>query len=145
MDPSVVSATAALVGASMGGLASFGSSWMTQRTQLRDQRIQIERSRREQLFSEFINEASRLYADALTHEKNDVCDLVRLYALVGRIRLMSAPNVVQCAAATLNTIIDTYLAPNRDLHELRVIAASGEMNFLQDFSEACRAELAGIL
>ena len=32
-------------------------------------------------------EASRLYGDALSHQKDDVSDLVYLYALVAKIRL----------------------------------------------------------
>jgi len=35
MDAAYLSALSALGGATIGGLASFGSSWLTQRTQLR--------------------------------------------------------------------------------------------------------------
>lgn len=145
MDTSFVSGAAALAGAAIGGLASFFSSWMTQTVQLRDSNLQRERSRREALFAEFIQEASRLYADALSHEKDDVCDLVQLYALVGRIRLAATAPVVQAAEETMNVIIDTYLQPNRSLHQLRESLREGNMNFLLGFGEACRAELAGIM
>jgi hypothetical protein len=143
MDTSLVSGAAALAGAAIGGLASFFSSWMTQTVQLRDGNLERERSRREALFSEFIQEASRLYADALSHEKDDVCDLVQLYALVGRMRLAATAPVVQAAEDTMNVVIDTYLKPNRTLHELRQSLREGNMNFLLDFGEACRAELGG--
>ncbi|WP_404712003.1 hypothetical protein [Sphingomonas sp. MMS24-J13] len=143
MDTSLVGGVAALAGAAIGGLASFFSSWMTQTVQLRDSNLQRERSRREALFAEFIQEASRLYADALSHEKDDVCDLVQLYALVGRIRLASSAPVVRAAEETMNTIIETYLQPNRTLHQLRESLREGSMNFLLGFGEACRMELAG--
>ena len=144
MNADFAGAAAALVGATIGGLASIGSSWATQWIQLRDKNLEIERSRREGLFSEFIHEASRLYGDALSHEKDDVTDLVRLYALVARIKLVSSPAVSRAAEATLDRVIETYLAPNRSLHEMRVLAAEGGMNFLTDFSEACREELRAI-
>jgi hypothetical protein len=39
-------------------------------------------------------------------------------------------------------ILETYLGPNRTLQELRDFARKGGMNFLNEFSEACREELA---
>jgi hypothetical protein len=143
MNPSLISALAALSGALIGGLASLGSSWLTQWVQLRAQSRERDRARREALFSDFINEASRLYGDALSHEKDDVLDLVGLYAILGRIRLISSAAVVTSAEQTVDAVIDTYLSPNKTLQELRVLMAEGRMNFLVDFSEAARTELDG--
>ena len=98
MSSTLISALAALAGALIGGLASLGSSWLTQWVQLRARDRERDRARREALFSDFINEASRLYGDALSHEKDDVVDMVRLYALVARIRLISSIGVVASAA-----------------------------------------------
>lgn len=141
MNANVVSALAALAGALIGGLASLGSSWLTQSIQQREKDREYDRSRREALFTEFINEASQLYGDALSHEKDDVIDMVRLYAIVARIRLISCDRVVSAAEATMDAIIDTYLAPNKNLHEIRTMMAQGTMNFLVEFSEAARFEL----
>jgi hypothetical protein len=141
MDANFSSAAAALAGATIGGMASLGSSWVTQWVQLRDKNKEIEHSRREALYTEFINEATRLFADALSHEKDEVTDMVRLYALVARMRLMAPEAVVLAAERTMRQIIETYLAPNRTLKELQVLAANGGMEFLIEFSEACRADL----
>ncbi len=141
MSPPLISALAALTGALIGGLASLGSSWLTQWIQLRAQDRERDRARREALFADFIDEASRLYGDALSHEKDDVLDMVRLYALVARIRLIATAPVVASAERTLDAVIDAYLAPNKTLHELRVLMCEGRMNFLVEFSEACRVEL----
>ncbi|MGA0601793.1 hypothetical protein ACO2Q3_13890 [Caulobacter sp. KR2-114] len=141
MTSEMTSAFAALVGATIGGTTSFASSWMTQWIQLKDKNLEAERGRREVLFAEFIDEASRLYGDALSHEKDEVGDLVRLYAIVARIRLVASAPVLAAAEATMDRIIATYLAPNRSLHELRDLAAEGQMNFLHDFGQACRLEL----
>src|ERR1700730_19045582 len=119
MDAAYISALFGLAGAIVGGLASFSTTWITQTAQLRERRREAERNRREQLFDSFITEATRLYGDALSHEKDDVVDLVLLYAIVGRMRLTASNAVVEAAERVLDVIVETYLAPNRTLHELR--------------------------
>jgi len=141
MNPSLLGALAALAGALIGGVASLGSPWLTQTIQQRARSREHNRSRREALFTDFINEASRLYGDALSHEKDDVLDMVQLYALVGRMRLISCDRVVTSAERTMDAIIDAYLAPNKTLHELRIMMKEGKMDFLVEFSEAGRYEL----
>jgi hypothetical protein len=141
MDQNFSSAAAALAGATIGGMASLGSSWVTQWVQLRDKNREIEHSRREALYSEFITEAARLFGDALSHEKDEVTDMVRLYALVARMRLIAPEAVVLAAEHTLRQIIDTYLAPNLTLKELQAVVARGGTEFLIEFSEACRRDL----
>ncbi|WNL46466.1 hypothetical protein RKE25_02185 [Dyella sp. BiH032] len=141
MDASYISAFAGLTGAAIGGLTSFATSWLTQQYQLTDKNRQAEWSKREQLFSAFIVEASKRYGDALSHEKDDVGDLVRLYALVGRIRLVASREVVTEAEKAMNLVIQAYLAPNRSLHELKELVDQGGVQFLMAFGEACRVEL----
>ena len=141
MDTAFLTALFGLVGVAIGGLTSFATSWLVQRAQLRHKEMQADRARREHLFREFIAEASRLYGDALSHEKDDVSDLVRLYALVAQMRLICSSPVVAAAEKTMDRICETYLAPNRTLREMRVFAQQGGLDFLVEFGEACRAEL----
>jgi len=143
VSPTLISALAALAGALIGGLASLGSTWLAQWVQLRARSRERDHAPRETLFADFINEATRLYGDALSHEKDDVLDMVLLYALVARIRLVSSTLIVTSAERTLDMVIDAYLSPNKTLQELRVLMSEGRMNFLVEFSEACRAELDG--
>jgi hypothetical protein len=126
----------------VGGLMSFSTNWVTQQAQIREKHREAERTKREELFNDFIVEASRLYVDALSHEKDDIADLVQLYALVARMRVLASLAVVTAAEQVMDTIIATYLAPNLSLHEIRSLAQDGKMNFLLEFGEACRAELA---
>jgi hypothetical protein len=142
LDAAYISALFGLAGACIGGLTSFATAWLTQSAQIRDRRREAAAAKREQLFSDFITEASRLYGDALSHEKDDVTDLVPLYAMVARMRLATSGTVVDAAEQAMNAIVETYLQPNRTLHELRALAQQGGMNFLQDFGEACRVEMA---
>ena len=69
MDTAYISALSALGGATIGRLASFGSSSLTQRTQLRFSHYETIKAKREALHAEFVDEASRLYGDALGHQK----------------------------------------------------------------------------
>jgi hypothetical protein len=142
MNPAYISAFAALAGAAIGGLTSFGTSWLTQRAQLRHAHREAERAKLESLYTDFITEAARLFGDSLTRQTEDVTNMIRLYALVGRMRLVSARAVVVAAVRVEDSILENYQGPNRALHELQDFARKGGMNFLTEFSEACREDLA---
>src|SRR6516165_8311461 len=142
LDTAYISAFSALAGAIIGGLASFGSSWLTQRTQLLFARREAIKARREALYAEFVDEAARLYGDALGHQKDDPADLVKLFALLGRIRLASPRPVITAAERTFDTIVETYLGLNRTMHEVLEDVHRGGFNFLIEFGEACRQDLA---
>ena len=142
MDPAYISGLSALAGAAIGGTTSFATAWLTQRAQLRHARREAERARLVTLYGDFIAEASRLLGDALSHQKDDVADLVNIYALIGRMRLVSPTRVVIAAEAVAHLLIETYLAPNRSLHELVTFAKEGSMDLLVEFGEACREDLA---
>jgi len=141
VDPVYITAISALGGASIGGLTSFLGSWLTQRTQLRFTHHQAIKAQREALYTEFVDEASTRYRDALGHQKNDVADLAKIFALLGRIRLASPRAVVTAAERTFDTIIETYLGPNRTLHEVLDDVHEGGFHFLIEFGEACRQDL----
>jgi hypothetical protein len=75
-------------------------------------------------------------------QTDQITGLVGLYAMVGRMRLVSDRTVIVAAMRVEDTIIETYLGPNRTLHELMDYAQKGGMDFLTEFSEACRKDLA---
>ncbi len=141
MDGSYITAIVGLLGAAIGGSTSFATSWLTQRVQMREKALSSDLRRREILYTSFINEASRLFGDALSHTKDDVCDLVNLYALVARLRLFASPPIVTAAEGVVSAIIKTYGEPNLTLHELQQFARAGGMEPLLAFSEACRCDL----
>ena len=140
MDTSVVTALAALAGAAIGSLTSVVASWLAHRAQTKAQRLAQDQLRRQELYKEFIEQASKLYIDALQNDKADVSALMALYAKVSRIRMLSSPRVVDCADQIVKEIIHAYLVPNKTFPELRKMADSGLIDPLHNFSEACRAE-----
>jgi hypothetical protein len=141
MDTAYISALAALAGTAIGGLTSFATSWMTQQAQSRTQRLAAEKDKREALFGRFLEEAAKLYTDALQNKRDDAASLVVIYGLTNRIRLTSSTRVVECADEVARIIIDAYLAPNMSLEEVRSTWVDCHVDPLRDFSEACREEL----
>jgi len=74
-------------------------------------------------------------------KKDDPADLVKLYALIGRIMLASLRPVVTAAQRTLDTIVQAYLGPNRTLHEVLEEVHRGAFHFFTEFGVACREDL----
>jgi len=144
MDPNYIGTFAGLIGAAVGGLTSLGTTWISQRIQLRAQQGKTVRAQREHLFVEFMNEAGRLYADALGHEKDDIADVMRLYAIVAHLRMVSGPDIVAAAERVVRAIVDAYQAPNRTLHDIGDLAANGGLRAFRDLGTAFRAELSGL-
>src|SRR5678815_5423195 len=105
MDASYASALAALAGSTIGGLTSLMASWLTQHVQVGAQQRANDLSRREDLYKTFIEEASRLYADAYEHDATEVSNLVNLYALISRMRVFSPHAVVESADKVARVII----------------------------------------
>jgi hypothetical protein len=141
LDAAYISAMFGLGGATIGAMASFLTTWMTHRSQFQDKIRETERARRIELFNDFITEAVRLYGDALSHERDDIGDLVLLYALLAKMQLTASPATIQAAEAVIDRIIDAYLAPNRSLRDIHDLARDGKLNFLTDFGATCRLDL----
>jgi hypothetical protein len=141
MDSAYLPALAALAGSATGGLTSLASAWLTLRRQGRATRLSRERARRQKLYKLFIDEASKLYADALVHDEAEVSALVRAYALISRMRVLSSPTVVKKAEAVVRMVVETYFAPNKTFPEVRNLMDSRTMVPLRTFSEECRTEL----
>jgi hypothetical protein len=140
MDVSIISALAALTGAAVGGLTSGVATWLNHRSQVRVEWTLHEKSRRQILYRDFIEEASKCYIDALQHDKADIPGLVGVYAKLSSMRALSSSPVVHCAEDVTRKILDTYLEPDKSFVELREMAIDGTIDLLRSFSDACRNE-----
>lgn len=145
MNPAIISALAALGGSSVGALAPVLSNFILQRSLTQRDLLNRQISQRETLYSDFINEASRIYAKSVTHDLEEVDELVTLYALVSRIRLMATEPVVHAAEAFVRRIVAHFGEPNLTFEQLRAVALSAKAEPLDVFSMACRKELRQIL
>ena len=140
MNPSIISGLAALAGAIIGGLASLLASSLAQHTQARASWISQDRSRRQDVYKEFIEEASSCYIDALQHDNVNIPALVTLYTKIGRMRVLSSPKVLATAETIGRKILDTYLQPNKTIAEFIEMVKTESFDLIRDFSEACREE-----
>jgi hypothetical protein len=139
MEFAYVPAFAAFSGSASGALATVITGWMARRRKDRVRLTSRAIAHREKLYRAFIEEASRLYADALVNDKSEIPKLVDLYALIGRMKILSSDEVIDAAEKAARLIIQTYLGPNRTFVDLPEFI--NEMDPLNDFSEACRREL----
>jgi hypothetical protein len=141
MDTALVSAMAAVLGSIAGGSAAIATTWISQKSQTNRERAKWETRKRETLYGDFITEASRLFADSLDHSLDNPETLVKLYATVGRIRLVSSDAVLAAAEECCDRILKLYAQPNRTTAEIFTTLHSGELEVFKHFSDACRVEL----
>ncbi len=142
MDLAYISALSALGGSVVGGLTSGITTWLSQRAMARAGQLAREMSRRDDLYKDFIVAASKAYGDALMSDEPPLQELVSLYAMISRMRVLSSPRTVACAEKSMDGIIGAYFAPNKTVRELHELMKSGTgIDPLKDFSEAAREEL----
>ena len=133
----------ALAGSAIGALASLGTTWLNQHAQERAHRLAEIRERRAQLYEEFMDEASRLFADSLTHDLgNDVSKFVHIYSLIGKLRLVSSAKIVAQADGVMRRIVQSYQSPPfSDFKDITKDWDTKDLDVLRDFSESCREDL----
>ena len=91
---------------------------------------------------DFIIAASRAYGKAILSNEPQIEDLVALYAMIGRMRVISSARTVECADKIMHKTIATYFAPNKTIHELNDLVLSGAgIDPLKEFGEVAREEL----
>ena len=107
MNVAFLSAFSALAGSIVGGLTSGVTNWLTLRSQERAGQFAREMSRRDDLYKDFIVAASKVYGDALISNEPHLQELVTLYAMISRMRLLSSPQTVARAENVVRATIDT--------------------------------------
>jgi hypothetical protein len=142
MDHNLISAVAALAGAAIVAAVSFLRSWLVHQGEVRAQWLAQEGLRRQDLYKEFIEDASKCYLHALQHHELDISLLVVLYAKMSRMRVLASPKVLATAEDALRRIIETYSESDVTFTEtnLRTMVQKGSFDLLHDFSQACREE-----
>src|SRR5262245_49188637 len=138
MDSATISALAALSGAIIGGVTSFGTSWLSQQTQAKVQARAHKLSQREELYKHFIEKAAKAHADSLIRQAasaGEVTQLVDLYALVSMMRVISSAPIIESANSVVRVIAESYLSPNKPLSELRHMIENDSIDALRAFSE----------
>jgi hypothetical protein len=141
MDVAYISALSALAGSVIGGLSSGITAWLNQRSLARAGQLAHEHLRRQELYTDFIVAASKTYGEALVVNEPKIEELIALYAMISRMRVLSSPDIVACAERVLFETTGAYFEPNRTVPELRELIRTGTgVDPLKDFAEAVREE-----
>ena len=141
MDQNLITAMAGVLGSVSGASAAIATTWISQKSQTIRERAKSETRTRETLYGNFITEASQRLANAFDHSLDSPETLVKLGAILGRIRLFSSDAVLTAAEECFERIVELYAKPNRTIAEVFTTLHSGEFEFLKRFSDACRVEL----
>jgi hypothetical protein len=144
MDPVIqtglVTAVAAVAGSAVGGLASFATTFFAQRHQSHRDLLSKDLSSREELYSQFIKEATTLYVDSLDKTLDNPVSLIGMYSLVGRMRLIAGGEVLSAAEKIANNIVDAYNQPPTTFVDVYKLAREGRVDPVKEFTAACREE-----
>lgn len=140
-----ITALAAIAGSVVGGLASFATTFFTQRNQAHRDLVSRDVAKREELYSQFIKEATNLFIDSLDKTLDNPASLIGLYSLVGRVRLIAGDEVLLRAEKVTHRILESYTRPPIKFEDLYKLARDPHVDPLKEFTEACREERKGML
>jgi hypothetical protein len=141
MDPTLLTAIAAGLGSMVGASATIVTTFLTQRTQSAQANKEWQLRVRESLYGEFITESSRVSVDALVHSLDQPDQLVKLYGILSRIRLIAGADVLSKAENCCRRIVEAYRQPNLTSDQVRAAFEAHDLDPLKEFSAACRTEL----
>ena len=145
MDAAIITALAAVSGSIVGGLASFATTYFTQRNQAHRDFLSHDVAHREELYAQFIKETTNLYADSLDKTLENPASLIGMYSLVGRIRLVGSDTVLAAAEKVADSIIDSYNRPPIKFDDVYKLWREEHVDPLKEFTEACREERKSML
>jgi hypothetical protein len=142
MDPAYLSGLAVFSGSVVGAVTSLMSAWLTKKHEARAQHASENKLGRQNLYAQFMEEASKLHVDALVRDQAEASAMVSIYALISTMRMASHADVVESAEAVIRTILTTYSRPNKTFPELQDLMLNREfVDPLLTFSKVCRDEL----
>jgi hypothetical protein len=145
MESTLITAMAGVFGSLVGASASIGTTWLTKRTEILRTTAERKLRERESLYNQFLTEASRVAVHALTHSFDGPDQIVALYGILSRIRLVASHTVVREGEMCCVRILAMYGKPSMTADEIRGVVATAndlaELDPLKAFSNACREEL----
>ena len=138
----MIGAVAALTGSIVGACGSVAATFVGQRIQFRRTRLAAEMDEHEELYGRFVEKAVPLFVDAIERSEIDPGKLMRLYAIVARIRLTSSEEVLRAAEDVGKQLIEAYEKPPENTIAVlaRYVKGDHSLDPLREFTEACRHE-----
>ncbi len=97
--------------------------------QARRERVSLELAKREELYGQFIEEATPLFADSIEKTEFDPAKIFDLYSILGRIRLSSSDEVLREADDVITNLLKWY---NNPIMEVRVLMEQSSRHEVSD-------------
>lgn len=144
-QPGAIAAIAAISGSVVGAMSSLATTFINQRFQARRERLNKELANREELYATFIEEAIPLFVASIKTTEIDPSTMLKLYSLVGRIRLIASDEVLHGAEKVVADLIESYRRPITDVSEIVYRVSHDALDPMREFTQACRRERHGIL
>jgi hypothetical protein len=142
MDVAYASALSALAGSIIGGMTSGVTTWLNQRSQTRAAHVDRDLARRQDLYRDFVLDASKAYGHALFSNEPQIPELIALYSMISRMRILSSHATVAAAEKVLIETTAAYAVPNQTVVELHDLIKTGSgIDPLKEFAEAAREDL----
>lgn len=129
----IVSSGSALLGSIVGGIVSYFTASRLNLQKWRQDRIDKEMARREQLYSEFMGEVGNLMMKSCDTKEIKAIELNHLIALQTQIRLFATDEVIESAKKLTSETIHAF-REKRDKSEQ-------PRETMERFSQLCRREL----
>jgi len=145
MNTATLSALAALGGSALGGITPLVSNYLIQKGLVKREMLSRELAERQTLYADFIQFATKVYVNATTKQLDDVDDLIALYALVSRIRLLASEPVIGAAEQFATRVTRRYGEKALSIEDLRNETLTPHVDPLHDFSTLCRQEMRAFL
>jgi hypothetical protein len=139
LSPVLIAFGAVLVGTVLGSTTCACAIYFMQRRQSQASHIMSELSRRDDVYSRFIEQASEICLDAI-EAPYDPGNLIGLSALIGRIRLASTQPVLEAAEGVMDFLLETGQKPAAEVRDFIDKAPREFMAPLKGFTAACRVE-----
>ena len=147
VDTSIIVALAALGGSAVGACASVATTIVGQRLQARWSRLAAELDEQEELHRRFVEEAVPLFIDALQQPAVDPAKIMRLFSILGCIRLTSSDEILRAADKVAKRLLEAYAKPPVDPVKIldQLFKNPESLDPLLDFTLTCRRERAKVL
>lgn len=145
MSSAELSTLAALAGSALGGITPIISNTVVQRSTTQRELLSRQLAGRQDLYAEFIQLAAKVYVQATTTSLEKLDDLILLYAMVSRIRLLASAPVIKAADEFAHLVTRRYGEANLSLEDMREATLQPHVDPLNEFSDRCRDEIRDLL
>lgn len=136
-----ITAVAAALGSAVGAAGTIVTSLLIQRRATTHEDTLLKLRERENLYREFVAQASRLAVEAASSSLERPEQLTALYGILSQIRLVSEEEVLTEAEKCCRQIVNLYRQPNLTAEQLRDAYEANQLDPLKEFSACCRKEL----